>query len=68
MRDLVFQDAYDRVRGRFTDEAWMALQPSEITRAIYAEMRVLDAERTLAPLVRSQGRPRASDRPRNVAL
>ena len=67
MRDRVFQDAYDRVRGRFTDEAWMALQPSEITRAIYAEMRALDAERSRAPMIRTPGRPRASDRLRNIA-
>ena len=34
MRDQIFQDAYARVRGRYTDQAWFALSPREITDAI----------------------------------
>jgi hypothetical protein len=45
MRDRVFQEAYDRVRRRFSEDAWLAQPPGEITRAIYQEMRRLDAER-----------------------
>lgn len=56
MRDRVFQEAYDRVRRRFQEDAWLAQPPSEITRAIYQEMRRLDAERnaTAAPDVDNQ--------------
>jgi hypothetical protein len=45
MSDQVFQDAYARVRGRHTDQAWFSLSPREITDAIYREIRLLDAER-----------------------
>ena len=65
MRDRVFQDAYDRVRARFSDEAWLAMQPGEITRAIYDEMRSLDSERTPPDPPASPGRPRAGEQPRN---
>jgi hypothetical protein len=45
MKDQIFQDAYARVRGRHTDQAWFALSPREITDAIYREIRVIDRER-----------------------
>ena len=44
MSDQVFQDAYSRVRGRHTDQAWFALSPREITDSIYREIRIIDAE------------------------
>jgi hypothetical protein len=45
MSDQIFQDAYARVRGRHTDQAWFALSPREITDSIYREIRVIDCER-----------------------
>ncbi len=47
MSDQIFQDAYARVRGRHTDQAWFALSPREITDSIYREIRVIDCERLL---------------------
>jgi hypothetical protein len=45
MSDGSFQVAYARVRGRFTEEAWIALSPRQITDLIYREIRQIDAER-----------------------
>jgi hypothetical protein len=45
MSDQIFQDAYARVRGRHSDQAWFAFSPREITDAIYREIRVIDGER-----------------------
>jgi hypothetical protein len=45
MSDGGFQEAYARVRSRFTEEAWIALTPRQITDLIYREIRELDAER-----------------------
>jgi hypothetical protein len=45
MSDQIFQQAYARVRGRHTEESWMALNPRQITEAIYREIREIDAER-----------------------
>jgi hypothetical protein len=45
MSDHIFQQAYDRVRFRYTDPAWLALSPREIADAIYHEIRILDRER-----------------------
>jgi hypothetical protein len=45
MSDALFQEAYARARGRFSEDAWLALQPREITNAIYQEIRQIDAER-----------------------
>jgi hypothetical protein len=45
MSDGSFQEAYARVRGRYSDQAWIALTPRQITEAIYQEMRQIDAER-----------------------
>jgi hypothetical protein len=45
MSEGVFQQAYDRVRKRFTLDAWLALDPRQVTELIYAEMRQIDAER-----------------------
>jgi hypothetical protein len=45
MSDQIFQDAFARVRGRHSDQAWFALSPREITDSIYREIRVIDAER-----------------------
>jgi hypothetical protein len=47
MSDQIFQDAYARVRGRYTDQAWFALTPREITDLIYREIRVIDCERLM---------------------
>jgi hypothetical protein len=47
MSDQVFQDAYARVRGRHTDQAWFALSPREITDSIYREIRIIDSERLM---------------------
>ena len=49
MSDQIFQDAYARVRGRHSDQAWFALTPHEITDLIYREMRVIDCERLRCP-------------------
>ena len=49
MTDQIFQDAYARVRGRHTDQAWFALTPREITDLIYREIRVIDFERLPCP-------------------
>jgi len=45
MSDGSFQQAYARVRSRFSDQAWIALTPRQITDAIYREIRQIDAER-----------------------
>ena len=44
MSDQVFQNAYARVRGRHSDQAWFALSPREITDSIYREIRIIDSE------------------------
>jgi hypothetical protein len=54
MRDQIFQDAYARVRGRYTDQAWFALSPREITDAIYAEIRAIDQERLASSATNEQ--------------
>jgi hypothetical protein len=51
MSDQIFQNAYARVRGRHSDQAWFALTPREITDLIYREMRVIDRERLRCPEV-----------------
>ncbi len=48
MSDQIFQDAYVRVRGRYSDRAWFALSPREITDSIYREIRAIDSERLTA--------------------
>lgn len=48
MSDHIFQEAYSRVRARHTEETWLALTPSQITDAIYREIRAIDAERAAA--------------------
>jgi hypothetical protein len=45
MSDRIFQDAYARVRGRHSDQAWFALSPREIADSIYREIRIIDSER-----------------------
>lgn len=67
MRDRVFQEAYDRVRSRLADDVWLAMQPSEITRAIYEEMRVLDAERGASLPTATAPEPHSGDHQRNAA-
>jgi len=42
-----FQEAYRRARSRYSREQWLALQPAQMTQAIYREMRSMDAERQL---------------------
>lgn len=45
MTDPVFHQAYETVRSRYSDEAWSALTPRQITEAIYREIRGIDAGR-----------------------
>ena len=42
--DPVFQQAFEAVRKSYSDEAWNALTPRQITDAIYREIRRIDAE------------------------
>lgn len=49
MNDLIFQDAYARVRGRHDDQAWFSLSPRQITDSIYREIRLIDRERLVRP-------------------
>jgi hypothetical protein len=44
MTDPVFQQAFENVRKSFSDEAWNALTPRQITEAIYQEIRRIDAQ------------------------
>ena len=44
MSDRIFQEAYARVRARYSENGWLALSPREITNAIYEEIRHIDAE------------------------
>ncbi|MDR3537158.1 MAG: hypothetical protein P4L71_11720 [Acetobacteraceae bacterium] len=48
MSDALFQEAYARARNRFSDDAWLVLNPRQITEAIYREIREIDAERVAA--------------------
>lgn len=48
MSDQIFQEAYARVRARYTEDAWLAMSPRQITDAIYREIRQIDAERARA--------------------
>lgn len=48
MSDALFQEAYARARSRFSEDAWLALNPRQITDAIYKEIRDIDAERVAA--------------------
>lgn len=48
MSDHIFQVAYTRLRARHTEETWLAMTPSQITDAIYREIRAIDAERAAA--------------------
>lgn len=45
MTDPVFQQAYETVRRAYSEEAWNALTPRQITDALYREIRRLDVER-----------------------
>ncbi|HVZ06382.1 hypothetical protein [Rhodopila sp.] len=44
MSDRVVEEAYNRVRSRYSDESWFALPPRAVTDAIYQEIRRIDAE------------------------
>ena len=55
MADPVFMQAYETVRRSYSDEAWNALTPRQITDAIYQEIRRIDAE-----IAASGGRGRAA--------
>lgn len=43
MTEPVFQQAFEIVRKSYSDEAWSALTPRQITEAIYQEIRRIDA-------------------------
>jgi hypothetical protein len=45
MSDQIVQEAYSRVRSRYSDDVWYALPPRALTDAIYQEIRQIDAER-----------------------
>jgi hypothetical protein len=47
MSDLIFQDAYARVRSRYSNQEWVALSPREVTTLIYQEMREIDLNRSI---------------------
>ncbi len=63
MADPLFQEAYARARIRFTEAAWLALTPRQITEAIYEEIRKIDAERA-AELRAAEGTPDTARAPR----
>lgn len=42
--DPVFRQAFETVRASYSDEAWNALTPRQITELIYQEIRRIDAE------------------------
>jgi len=50
MSGSVIDEAYRRVRTRFSDQAWFSLPPKVLTEEIYREIRQIDAERTQAPV------------------
>ena len=45
MSNRIVDEAYTRVRSRFSDEAWFSLPPRALTDEIYKEIRQIDAER-----------------------
>jgi hypothetical protein len=45
VHDPVVLQAIANVAGRYSEEDWWALAPRQRTRAIYDEIRTLDAER-----------------------
>jgi hypothetical protein len=45
MSDRVFQDAYIRVRNRYSAVEWWTQSNFRITKEIYLEMRSIDLER-----------------------
>lgn len=56
MSDKIFEEAFARVRARYSEEQWLALSPRQITDAIYREIRQIDA-------ARMQGNPPPSPDP-----
>ncbi len=46
MSDRIVEEAYNRVRSRYSDDAWFALPPRALTDAIYQEIRQIDSERS----------------------
>jgi len=44
MADPVFLQAYETVRRSYSDQAWNALTPRQITDALYQEIRRIDAQ------------------------
>jgi len=59
MSDRIVDEAYKRVRSRFSDEAWFSLPPRTVTDEIYKEIRQIDAERS---------QPAAADHPTATLL
>lgn len=49
MADDVFQLAYQRARSAYSKQAWLSLTPSEISAAIYREVRAIDLEASTKP-------------------
>jgi len=47
--DPVVTQAISNIRARYSDDEWAALLPSEVTSAIYREIRRLDLARLALP-------------------
>jgi len=57
MSGSVIDEAYRRVRARFSDKAWFSLPPKMLTEEIYREIRQIDAERMRTPVDRVTEEP-----------
>jgi hypothetical protein len=49
MSDQVFQEAFARVRARYSDAEWQTMSPQQVVEEIYREMRVIDVEQVETP-------------------
>ncbi len=47
--DEVFQEAFNRVRSRYSDREWQTLSSQQVVEEVYREMRAIDAERQRNP-------------------
>jgi len=57
MPDPVFQKAHETVHAAYSDDAWAALTPRQITDAIYLEIRRIDARSAAPDAARGTVRP-----------
>jgi hypothetical protein len=63
---VTFQQAYDTVVARYSDKPWVNTSPAELARAIYLEMRRMDAE-VIAEKLRTPAKRRSSAPPQSEA-